>query len=164
MPKLSTSTATCQMPQLTTAWPHHSINQTKTKTMWNDWENFTAHRASSESHASRVPTQSPLQPTWCHLLVERDPEGLSCFQHFAALPSQQDMASDCCEHPGKVPRVPLLLSSSLQVLLAVIPANNQYFPDLLRNVLLLLRGEVQGVSILFLNCFAQSLSHCGKQK
>lgn len=53
--------------------------------MWNDWQNFTVHGASSKSHASSVPTQSPLQPTWCCLLAERDLKGLSCFQHFADL-------------------------------------------------------------------------------
>lgn len=39
---------------------------------------------------------------------------------WAVLPFKQNMATYCCEHPGKMPGAPLLLSSSLQVLLAVI--------------------------------------------
>lgn len=65
--------------------PLHKPHWIQTKTMWNDWENFTVHRASSKSHASSVPTQSPLQPTWCRLLAERDPKELSWLQHFADL-------------------------------------------------------------------------------
>lgn len=105
--------------------PLHKPRWVQTTTMGNDWENFTVHRASSNPHASRVPTQSPLQPTWCCLLVQRDPKGLSCLQQFADLLSlpnrtwpvtagniQAKWSRQCCP---------------LEVLLAVIPAYNQYF-------------------------------------
>lgn len=78
MPELSTSTAKCQMPQLTTP-PLHKPCWVQTKTMGND------RKLHSSQSIFKVPTQSPLQPTWCHLLVEKDPEGIFCFQHLADL-------------------------------------------------------------------------------
>lgn len=118
--------------------------------MWNDWQNFTAHRASSKSHASTVPTQNPLQPTWGCLLVEGGLKGLFCI----SLPNRTQ--------PGTAVNI----QARCQVFFSFCPPAYKHFLQLsllttsifliCSDVLLPPRWEVQGVSILSIYCFAHS--------